>query len=215
MDWRAKLLLLPALSEIRSEMMKKVAITGTIGAGKTTLAILLQRRGYAVFNADAYGRLALQKGHVCYEALRRHFGCQILDEHAEIVPKKLASVIFADEAEREFVNRTIHPFVLEGLRAFFNRHQGDVLVFAEVPLLFESGWEKEVDEVIVVTCTKRHALKRLVEDRGYTKEEAQARFSSQIDGAMQIAKADDVFHNDGSVTALDRQLSSWLQRGGY
>ena len=90
-----------------------------------------------------------------------------------------------------------------------------MLAFAEVPLLFESGWEKEVDEVIVVTCTKRHALQRLMEDRGYTKEEAQARFSSQIDGAMQIAKADDVFHNDGSVTALDRQLSSWLQRGGY
>ncbi len=195
--------------------MKKIAITGTIGAGKTTLSGLLKKRRYAVFDADAYGKLALHKEHACYDALVRHFGRRILDGEEEIVPKKLAALLFADEEERLFVNRTIHPFVRDGLQAFFKRHHNEALVFAEIPLLFECGWEREVDEIIVVTCTRRHAIERLINERGYTKKEAQARLCRQVDPARQIAKADYVFHNDGSIMELERQLTAWLQKGGY
>ena len=78
----------------------------------------------------------------------------------------------------------------------------------------EAGKEQEdlFDKVIVVTCERETAIRRLMEDRDFTREEAEARLSHQIDPSVQIAKADVVFHNDGSIKDLDRALGSWLMK---
>ena len=190
--------------------MKKIGITGTIASGKTSVSISLKRRGMPVFNADNYSKIALHQGSQCYARLIEILGSSVLDDNQDIDPHQMAEIIFNDEEKRRAVNEAVHPFVKEGMRKFFASHADRPLVFAEVPLLFESHWEKEFDAVCVITCAKEEALKRMMKDRGYTKKEAERRYASQIDPEKQKAMADYVLINDGDKIELEHQVNIWV-----
>ena len=190
--------------------MIKIGITGTIAAGKTTVSILLKRRGLPVFNTDNYARLILHKNNPCYPQIVKEFGEGILAEDGDIDRKKLAAVIFGDEEKRKKLNAISHPFVIEGMKRFFDRHSDQPLVFAEVPLLFEAHLEEYFDFVCVVSCKKETALRRMTEDRSYTPEEAQKRYDAQIDSMNQVEKADYVIYNDGGIKDLDQVINRWI-----
>lgn len=183
--------------------MQKIGICGTIASGKSTFSILLKRRGYAVFNADGYARLCLQKNHPAYKKIVTAFTEDILDENGEILRAHLAKEIFSDDSKREELNAITHPYIIEGMKTFFKHHETDGFAFAEVPLLFESHLESYFDRVVLITCSKETAIKRMMEDRNYTEEEALARYASQMDPMIQVQKADEVIYNDGTLKELE------------
>lgn len=191
--------------------MKKVAITGTIGSGKSTVSILFRRNGVPVFDADGYAKLCLAKSHPAYQKIVERFGNSILNEFAEIDRSKLASVIFNNEENRLALNAIVHPCVKEGLLQFFERYKDVPLVAAEVPLLYEGGWEVLFDEVIVVTCEDSVAIERLIEYRNFTKEDAEKRLASQIDKEEQIQKANTVIYNNGSLKELNTIVEKYIE----
>ena len=188
----------------------KIAITGTIAAGKTTVAILFRRRGIPVFNADQYAKRSLYQGSVCYEKILEVFGDDITSTSGDIDPKKLASIIFQDNRKREQLNAIVHPFVLEGMQKFFTTNLQQPIICAEVPLLFETGWDQYFDCTVVVTCSEEIAIQRMMEERNYTLEEAKARLSMQVPAEKQIAMADKVIYNEGDLKQLDLQINRWL-----
>ena len=188
----------------------KIAITGTIAAGKTTVAILFRRRGIPVFNADQYAKRSLYQGSVCYEKILEVFGDDVTSTSGDIDPKKLARIIFYDNRKREQLNAIVHPFVLEGMQKFFTTNLHQPIICAEVPLLFETGWEKYFDRTVVVTCSEEITIQRMMEERNYTLEEAKARLSMQVPAEKQIAMADKVIFNEGDLKELDSQINRWL-----
>ena len=188
----------------------KIAITGTIAAGKTTVAILFRRRGIPVFNADQYAKRSLYQGSVCYEKILEVFGDDVTSTSGDIDPKKLARIIFYDNRKREQLNAIVHPFVLEGMQKFFTTNLQQPIICAEVPLLFETGWDQYFDRTVVVTCSEEIAIRRMMEERNYTLEEAKARLSMQVPAEKQIAMADKVIYNEGDLKQLDSQLNRWL-----
>ena len=188
----------------------KIALTGTIASGKTSVSILLRRRGIPVFNSDNYAKMALHAGNPCHAKLTEAFGNDLCGSDGDIDRGKLAALIFSDEEKRKQVNGIIHPWVREGMHRFFASHRDDMLVFAEVPLLFEAGWLEDFDRICVVTCEKETAVKRMMEDRGYSEEEALARYASQIDPEKQKAMADKVIMNDASLKDLDHEINVWI-----
>ena len=188
----------------------KIAITGTIAAGKTTVAILFRRRGIPVFNADRYAKRSLYQGSACYEKILEIFGDDITSTSGDIDPKKLAGIVFQDNSKREQLNAIVHPFVLEGMQKFFTTNLQQPIICAEVPLLFETGWDKYFDCTVVVTCSEEIAIQRMVEERNYTLEEAKARLSMQVSAEKQIAMADKVIYNEGDLKELDSQINRWL-----
>lgn len=192
--------------------MKKIGLTGTIGSGKTTVSLLLKRKGYSVFNSDGYSRILYQTTNPCYEKVVKAFGEGILDEFGEIDRKALAAIVFSDEEARLRLNAIVHPAVLEGMRSFFAHHPDEDLVFAEVPLLYDAHLEGEFDKVLVVTCSKENAVKRMMEDRGYREAEAIARYETQMNAVDQVKLADAVLYNDGSIRELDEALDEVLDR---
>ena len=195
---------------VRNRSFMKIAITGTIAAGKTTVAILFRRRGIPVFNADQYAKRSLYQGSVCYEKILEVFGDDITSTSGDIDPKKLAGIIFQDNSKREQLNAIVHPFVLEGMQKFFTTNFQQPIICAEVPLLFETGWDKYFDRTVVVTCSEEIAIQRMVEERNYTLEEAKARLSMQVSAEKQIALADKVIYNEGDLKKLDSQINRWL-----
>ena len=190
--------------------MKKIGITGTIASGKSSVSISLKRRGMPVFNADNYSKISLHQGSECYEQLVKILGSDVLDDNRDIDAHKMASLIFDDEEKRVAVNHAVHPFVKKGMEKFFLSHADKPLVFAEVPLLFESHWEDEFDAVCVATCSHEEAVRRMMKDRSYTKEEAEKRYASQMDPEKQKEKADYVLVNDGDRKELEQQINLWV-----
>lgn len=191
--------------------MKKIGITGTIAAGKTSVSILLKRRGFPVFNSDNYARMATHSNNPCFPLIIEAFGNGIIGSDGDIDRRKLADVIFHDEEKRKQLNAIVHPYVREGLMKFFERNKDNPAVFAEVPLLFEAGWQDLFDMSVVITCSKETAIKRMMEDRDYTKEEALSRYESQLDPQLQISLADKVIYNDSSLSDLDHEINMMIR----
>lgn len=191
--------------------MKKIAITGTIGSGKSTVAILLRRKHFPVFDADSYAKSCYRKNHPLYQDLIHTFSKGILDEQEEISKQNLAQIVFSDEKKRKQLNELVHPYVKEGLLNFFKLNKDKKTVFAEVPLLYEVGWENLFDEVLLVTCEDEIALERLQEYRNFTREEALKRLATQIDKMEQIEKANTVIYNNGTIVELNELLDKMVK----
>ncbi len=193
-------------------MNMKIGITGTIGSGKTTVGYLLRRRHFPVFDCDGYVRICYQKNHPAYQEIRELFSDDILDVNGEIIKQKVAAVVFADEEMRKKLNDVIHPYVKEGMLKYMESHAGDELVFAEVPLLFEAGWDTLFDRCCVITCSDETAVKRMMEDRGYTLQDARDRIASQMDREEKCRLADDVIENEGTIKELNDRVNAWVAR---
>ncbi len=191
--------------------MLKIGVTGTIAAGKTSVSILLKRRGFAVFNSDQYAKMATHHTNPCFEKIIAAFGENLIDADGNIDRQKLADVIFHDENARLTLNGIVHPYVKQGLLKFFERNSDQPAVFAEVPLLFEAGWQELFDHTLVITCDRKTAIERMMRDRDYTEEEANARYDSQIDMQKQIELADRVIYNDGSLSDLDHSVNLYIR----
>ena len=191
--------------------MKKIGITGTIGSGKSTFAYLIREAGWPVFDADASSRTFLQKGTGSYDEIVAWFGPDVVDEQGNLINAAISRRVFGNEENRLMLNQIIHPRVKADLLAFMAAHRQEKLVFAEVPLLYEAGWEDLFDQVVVLTCTEENAVDRLMRDRGYTREQAEGRLRSQVSREIQIAKADKVIHNDGTAEMLAAETARWLK----
>lgn len=189
----------------------KFAITGTIGSGKSTVSILYRRMGIPVFDSDGYSKLCLSDAHPCAMKIKEAFGDAVLDQYGYLDRKKIANIVFKEEEKRKILNGIVHPAIKEGMLHFFASHKDAELIGAEVPLLFECGWEDLFDEVIVVTCSDEVAISRLMEYREFSKEDAENRLKSQINKEEQIKKTDTIFYNDGSLKDLNREVLQWVK----
>lgn len=185
----------------------KIGITGTIASGKTTAGLLLKRMGMPVFNCDQYARMVLENDHPAFQEIISAFGTDILDEAGEIDRKKLAAVIFADESKRKQLNDITHPYIRDGMLKFFDNVKDRKLVFAEVPLLFEAGWQDLFDEIWLITCQKETAVQRMMEMRDYSLQEAESRYAVQMQNAPDASQADIVIYNDGDLKELNSEIN--------
>ena len=188
----------------------KTAITGTIGAGKSTVSGMFRSMGFPVFDADVCTHRCLRMPHPCCREVLDAFGEDLLQEDGTIDRAKLGALIFTDEQKRLKLNSIVHPHVLREMLAWMDEQESP-LVFAEVALLFEAGWEVYFDETIVVTCTVETAVRRMVEYRGYTEENARMRIRSQVDREEQIRRGDTIFRNDGTLEQLYDAVKQWTE----
>jgi dephospho-CoA kinase len=190
-----------------------VGLTGGIGAGKSTLAALLAERGAQIIDADLFARDALRPGEPAWNLVVEHFGDEILSAGSmEIDRKRLASIVFADPKKRIALNGMVHPVVLrriadelEGLSAT------EEIVVLDAPLLIETGLDKDLEFVVVVTARAETRESRLVLERGMSRADVHARIASQAPDSELVAKADLVIRNDGDVEALSAEADRvWL-----
>ena len=180
---------------------KKIAITGTIGSGKTEVAAYLRKKGYDVFDCDETNRQILEERG--YELLHEEF-VECFDGK-ELNKQKLASLIFNNSKKREVLESILHPLILEEMM----KNGGEPL-FAEVPLLFESNWDQYFDENILIVCDENIAIRRLV-NRGLSEKEAKLRIANQMPVQEKIKKATRIIYNNGSLDELYSAIDSYLK----
>lgn len=189
----------------------RVGLTGSIGSGKTTVAERLRTLGACVLDADqAAKRLLGQRGEAA-DAVVKRFGTDILQGDGTIDRKALAEIVFSDERARTDLNAIMHPAVFESLEQDYSiiRRMGvSDPVFFDVPLLFETGYDKKMDCSIVVYADPETILRRTMLRDGASKEQVMKRLSAQMDQMEKIIRADYVIRNDCTIEELYEKVDS-------
>jgi dephospho-CoA kinase len=182
----------------------KVALTGGIASGKSTVLKMFKELGAKVLDCDRIAKALTRRGNRGYKRIVQEFGPEILDEKGRIDRKKLAQIVFFDEEKRKKLNSLIHPLVYERLEKRMRRMKEDVVI-VDVPLLVESGGEKMFDKIIVVYSEPFVQLNRLI-IRGLSEEEALARMRSQASWEERLRVADFVIRGDVDIDETKKEV---------
>ena len=191
-----------------------IGITGGIACGKSTVSNELRKYGAKIINADKMAHWQMSPGGEIYQAYINHFGMDILDEEGLIDRRKVATIVFNDKAELDWVNNIAHPILLKHVREQLVKYQnaGVTLSILDVPLMYEAGWDRECDEVWVVHLKPGKQIKRLMERNNLTQEEATSRINAQLNNKERRQRADQVIDNNGYKSATLGQIRRLIKR---
>lgn len=189
--------------------MIKFAITGGIGSGKSYVSSLLEERGIPIYNADLESkRLTVQD-----EGIRKELVALLgedIYQGATLNKPLLASYLFANSDNAVKVNSIIHPRVKDDFRRWVESQKDVPLVGLESAILYESGFDDVVDQVVMVYAPEAVRLQRAMKRDNATEEQVRARMSAQMDDEVKRSKADFVLMNDG-IMPLDVQLDDLVR----
>jgi dephospho-CoA kinase len=188
--------------------MLLVGLTGGIGAGKSTVAALLAERGAQIIDADVFARDALRPGEEAWNSVVEQFGDEILAAGSmEIDRKRLAAIVFSDVTRRIALNVIVHPVVMRRIADSLDllRSTQEIVVL-DAALLIETGLDRDLDLVLVVTAPQETRETRLVKERGMSRADVRARIAAQASEVELLAKADIVISNSGSLEELAAEI---------
>jgi len=187
--------------------MLLVGLTGGIGAGKSTVAALLEERGARVIDADDLARRAVRSGTATFERIVESFGSGVVGADGELDRAALASIVFADPDRRRELERITHPEVARMLQEALERLRStdDVVVYAS-PLIVESGMTDACDVVVVVASSAEEQLRRVGAQRGMSESDVRARMAAQASDDERAAAADVILDNGGTIQELEAQV---------
>ena len=193
--------------------MVKVGLTGGIASGKSTVAAMLRARGCHVLEMDPIGHELLEPHAAAYADVVREFGRDVLNPSGAIDRGKLGAIVFADKNKRERLNAILHPRILERVGEWFAARQRDGADFAvvEAALIYEAGYQKQLDHTVVCWCRPEQQIARL-ERRGLTRDQAQARINAQMPIDEKRRLADDVIDCSKSIEETNRLTAKLIDR---
>lgn len=188
---------------------KKVGITGGIGAGKSLCGSILREMGFEVLDADSISRELTAPGTPGLERVIRTFGPEYLTEQGELDRRRLAGRVFSDASALQTLNDLLHPLIKKELRRQMSVREG--IVFAEVPLLAESGLQDLFDKIWTVESDESLRIARAAARDKTDAETVRARLRRQATAEERLALADVVLRNDGTPEQLRAQVEQALK----
>jgi dephospho-CoA kinase len=191
--------------------MKVLGLTGGVGMGKSACAKLLQERSIPVVDTDELARLVVQPGQPALSEIQASFGAQMIAPDGTLRRGELARQVFSDRAAREKLEHILHPRIRQLWRSQVEswRAEGHALVTVVIPLLFETGAEKELDQTICVACSGSTQHARLAA-RGWSAEQIVQRIHAQWSVEQKLAKSDFVIWTEGNMELHSIQLDRIL-----
>lgn len=192
-------------------MIRKIALTGGIATGKSYVANRLREAGVPMVDADVVARDVVAPGSPALAAIRRRFGPDAVRRDGTMDRIRVGQIVFKDKRARLDLEAIIHPAVIKAINDFFNAlPKRTPFAVADIPLVFETGREKEFDAIIVVACPKEMQLQRLMERNKLSREDAERRIAAQLPIEQKVKKATYVINNDGTFEQLDAQVDALL-----
>lgn len=190
--------------------MFSIFVTGGIGSGKSTLMEFLKEKGAGIVLADEVGHENLHNPEMKAELVQA-FGKEILDTNGEIIRSELAARAFATPEDTARMDAITQPRLYEGcLRHVASVGQTHEVVVLEMAILDgRDDFYKHADIVVAVTTSPEVRVRRLMESRGFSEEDARNRLASQVPEENRLAIADVVFTNDGTLQEFQDQIQQW------
>ncbi len=178
-----------------------VGLTGGIATGKSTVNAMLASPSVRVVDADVLAREVVEPGTLAHKQIVAEFGKEVLQPDGRLDRARLGEIVFPDAAKRKRLEAITHPAIrarFEKIMADLERAGFDGILIWDASLLVESGGNKNMDRVVVVTTDPATQLRRLMERDGCSEEAARARTASQMPLAIKARYADYVIDNSGT-----------------
>jgi dephospho-CoA kinase len=187
---------------------RRIALTGGIATGKSHVRAQFDALGVPAIDADVLARRAVEPGTPGLAAVRARFGDGVIDAAGTLDRRKLADVIFGDTAARRDLEQIVHPVVRTAIDAWFASLDANRYPFAiaDIPLLYETGRERDFEAVIVVACEPETQFLRLMTRDRLDEREAALRIGAQMPIADKVRWADYVIRTDGTFEDTNRQV---------
>ena len=186
--------------------MKVIALTGGIGAGKSTVAQFFSELGANVIDADQLARIAIERGSEGFDEVIARFGEKILS-NGDINRKALAEIVFSDAAAKRDLEGIIHPRVQKLFAQALLDNDPAINLIYEIPLLVETNAAGKFDFIVTVEAEEELRIERLL-SRGMFITDIKARLANQAPSQSRIDIADAVIVNDGDEDHLLRQVEN-------
>ncbi|MDO7841402.1 dephospho-CoA kinase [Sphingomonas immobilis] len=186
--------------------MIKIGLTGSIGMGKSTVAAMFAAAGVPVFDADAAVHLLQGPDGRLVAAIEAAFpgttGPGGVDRQA------LGKAVLGDDAAMKRLEAIVHPAVGAERRAFLERHADAPVIVFDVPLLFETGGERGVDKIVVVSAPPEVQRARVLTRPGMSAEKFDAILARQMPNDAKAARADFVIPTGGSIAETEAAVAA-------
>ena len=182
--------------------MYLVGLTGGIASGKSTVAKRLVELGAIEVDADLLAREAVAAGSDGLKAIVANWGESILGPDGELDRGAMAKIIFDDPNQREVLESIVHPAVAARSREMILSAGTASIVIYNVPLLVEANVQLPFDIVVTVEAPQSAQIDRMVQHRGMTREEAEARIRAQATPAQRAQRADVILNSNQSIGRL-------------
>lgn len=191
--------------------MLRVALTGGIATGKSYVLARLKDRGVATIDADEIVHDVLGPGTPTSTAIAAQFGREFLKPDGSVDRARLGAKVFKEPNTRHQIEAIVHPLVYHAIRTW-SENLDEPMAVAGIPLLYETGHEKDFDVVVVTVCPPDVQLQRLLERDGMSEEEARQRIAAQMPAEEKAARGDFVIRTGGSKGDTDRQVDELLDK---
>ena len=192
-------------------LVKRIAIAGGIGAGKSAVTDRLRDLGFAVVDADDVAHSVTAQGSSTWQSLRDAFGDAVLAEDGSLDRQFVAEIVFRDPSALRRLNAITHAAIGPELLRRLENASGDV-VFLAIPLFRPEHRDAfSLDGAWAIMASPETALRRLVESRGFSDEDARARLASQMSNDERAAIVDRVIWNEGTLVDLFEQVDEVLR----
>jgi dephospho-CoA kinase len=203
---------------VQPDHVSVIGITGGISTGKSSVvACLLELVPDArIFDADQAARELADDPEV-RGLIEKEFGPEVFSPNGDLNRERVRSIVFADADKKRALEQILHPRIRRQWSLEAERHRNsDKVFFADIPLLYETGGETLCDRVVVVACSARVQLERLMKRMGLDESAAQRMIDAQMPLVEKIARADHVIWNNGGRDELKEQtrllVDLWNER---
>ncbi|WP_461239481.1 dephospho-CoA kinase [Paucilactobacillus sp. N302-9] len=188
-----------------------LGLTGGIATGKSTVSTIFKERQIPVVDADVIAHQVVAVGSTGLKQVITQFGKQLLNADGSLNRTELGRIVFNDSKKLTKLNQIMQPLIKTEIQ-----HQVEQLklnhdlIILDAPLLFEQGYDKSVDQIMVVSVPAPMQLQRLMERDHIDRSQAMAKIQSQMSLDKKVAKATIVIDNSGTVSETKQQVLQWL-----
>jgi dephospho-CoA kinase len=189
-----------------------IGLTGNIATGKSQVAQMLARRGAEHIDADRLAHQVMAQDTPAWQQIVEAFGRKILDADGEIDRKQLGAIVFTSEPDLARLEQIVHPAVIARTEERIANTEADVVVVEAIKLIESSMVLRLCDVLWVVTAPREAQIRRLMDTRGLSRDEAVLRIDAQPPQSDKVARADVVIDNSETLKETERLVScAWNQ----
>jgi dephospho-CoA kinase len=185
----------------------RIALTGGIASGKSTVADLFSEYGIPIIDTDAIARELVQPGKPALDEIRSAFGDDVFDAEGRLDRKSMRKIVFSDPARRRELEAILHPRIRDGVVAQSEATNGPYQIIA-VPLLVGSPIQQFMDRVLVVDCDEETQLSRLLARDAENEEQARRILAAQASREERLEIADHIISNDDGIGSTRSQVDA-------
>lgn len=193
--------------------MNVIGITGSSGAGKSTVCSILQKEYQVkIINADKIAKRLSKRGTSYIDEIVKKFGKDILDDDGELKRKKLAEIIYTDPEKRKELNSCTFKYIRKEIQREIKEERDVSTVVIDAPLLFECELDKLCHYVVGIISKKELQIERIVVRDNIDYEHAERRLSAQEENEFYISRCNEIIENNNDISYIEKCVQQMAKK---